>query len=151
MLAKSYQNLGETKLAMQIYLACMQSNPLFLRLWKIPLPVTIKNVAANDPHKFSKLISKSALLDISKQGLKLQLNSDAKHVELCLADDYQTLVRCARQNLDEKTNAKMLTAKLLSDLFSPPIDLTQVDVSSLNGSPNKASGSEAIKDLLQDK
>lgn len=154
--AVSYTKVGKKKEARKVYFEILRGTPTFIRLWDFQLPV--KFILEKGPHSDQALdlLEKSPRLDEDELGIPLRIRSTKDRISLCLIDSYQSDIHCKnaeiRQNDEDKQfHLENIVINFIQEALSPKIDLSQLDVNSLNGAPIKGSGQTAIKDLLEQK
>lgn len=119
-----------------------QVSPFFIRLWGLKLPVQYKVAATALAEESYELLKKSPRLSSDPQGLPLHINEQGGKIEICLRDEVGTSIFCNDEIPEDKKSKdlpglKTDVKKFVEGLFSAKVDLSQLDVNSLNGSPSK--------------
>jgi tetratricopeptide (TPR) repeat protein len=137
--------LGQLERAMQI-------DPGVLRRLRLALPVKVR--ASDDvvSEAFVAGLERSPRFDVAERGFLITLRADRANSEACLIGPSGAQLACARAQAKSNEGADVLAGKLLSAfherVFAPPVDLSQVDANSLDGSTLRGNGQD-LSPLLQ--
>jgi len=151
-LATAAWDRGEVKIAKGYFTELIKNTPAFLRWFDLRLPVVVSASGGDAASEAEADINASARFEVGDAGLKLIIKDTGTVLSLCLRDDYAADLHCtAREikNNDPEKTVAVVVEKFQTDLFSPKIDLSQLDVSTLNGAPVRASGSKQLDELLK--
>ncbi len=151
-LIQTYLEQNQMALANSMISDLIRQNPLFLRLMQIPIAVKLDIASDNISQQAAKLLKRTSPWYVAKQGIYLQISSQGENLYLCLQDQNRNQIFCSTQKIDPKKINENITQAVLTfnqDALSPKVDLSQIDVNTLNGTPTKGSASESIQNLLQ--
>ena len=151
-LAASAWDRGETKTAKGYFVDLIKNTPAFLRWFDLRLPVVITTSGGDAASEAEADLNGSTRFEVGDVGLKLVIKETGKALSLCLRDDYDSDLHCTTREIkndDPDKTVAVAVEKFQTDLFSPKIDLSQLDVSTLNGAPVRASGSKQLDELLK--
>jgi hypothetical protein len=130
----------------------LQIDPSVLRRLRVALPVRVLNQAGDLADDVVDAIERSPRFDAGSRGLALELHGENTGLSVCLRGVSGAELACGRaaRKVDEDEDA--FTVRLMADvhekLFSPRIDLSQVDASSLDGS-NLRGNAQDLSPLLE--
>ena len=152
LLAYSNYQLGQYEVMKGQYIELLRSTPSFLRVFQLKLPVKF----TVEPGKYSdaayQLLKQSPRFKNDSHGINLNIQSGEDFIFVCLMDDYHSMIHCTRSDVKNDQNGQFTVEKgvqsFLLEAFAPKIDLSQLDVNTLNGVPTKGIGSEQIQNLL---
>ncbi len=143
LLASLREEQGSHAAAQRDFERAMQIDPGVLRRLALRLPV--RAAATSDPvsESFLSGLGHSPRFDLGAQGLNVEVHADRARGEACLIGASGAQLACAHAEAKANEGADDLAAKLLAAfhdrVFAPPIDLSQVDANSLDGSTLRGS------------
>ncbi|MBI2335240.1 MAG: hypothetical protein HYU97_00540 [Deltaproteobacteria bacterium] len=152
LLAVANGKQGELASQKNLYIEILRSNPLYLRFYQIPIPVHFTTEPGTHTKKALNLLKQSPRLQSNRQGIELHIRSNEHALSLCLQDDYHSAIHCTESEIkvgSKDQSVEKTVSQFIQEAFSPKVDLSQLDVNTLNGAPTKSSGTEAIQDLLK--
>ena len=143
LLGALYLERGQETLALRELERAMQIDPGVLRRLSLRLPVRLR--AADEPvaESFADALDNSPRFDVDDSGLSISVRADRARGEACLVGVSGAQLACAQAEAKSNEDADTLAGKLLTafheKVFAPPIDLSQVDANSLDGSTLRGS------------
>jgi tetratricopeptide (TPR) repeat protein len=144
---------GELATALREYERAMQIDPGVLRRLDLALPVRVNAAGDAVSEAFVDALDHSPRFDVGSRGFTIELRADRARGEACLIGASGAQLACGRAEAKSNEGADALAEKLLAafhdKVFAPPIDLSQVDANSLDGSTLRGSG-EDLNPILSD-
>lgn len=152
-LAHSYESKGEKKKAVALYTELLKSTPSFIRYFGLAIPIKFNIESGPYSKKAYRLLKNSPRFKKKDYGIKLNIKSTNDFLSLCLMDDYGSEIHCTAGKIIESKNTPSVTYKniaqnFINEAFSPKVDLSQLDVNTLNGAPTRGLGTEIIQKIL---
>ncbi|MCA9546257.1 MAG: hypothetical protein KC613_17755 [Myxococcales bacterium] len=133
--------------------AVMNRFPTVMRLLDLALPVTVTHDGSAAAADAAERLGRSPRLAVRAGGapFEVRLNAAEKGLSLCLYSAGGGRVNCAESE-DGLEEAGVITAcDLFHDtVFAPKVSLTQSDINSLDGRPQRVSAQDALKGLFGD-
>ena len=152
LLATVRDGRGETALALRDFERTLQTDPSTLRRLGLSLPVRVDAGGDAVSQAFLDALGHSPRFDVGSSGLVVRVRGRGAGAEACLIGVSGAEVSCGRAEAKANEDVDTLASKLLDDfherVFSPPIDLSQVDANSLDGS-NLRGTSQDLSPLLE--
>jgi tetratricopeptide (TPR) repeat protein len=154
LLATLHAQRGDYASSHRYYERAMQIDPGALRRLTLALPVRVQ--AGGDPvsEEFVDGVSRSPRFEVGSRGLMVQVRADRFQAEACLIGASGAQLACANAEAKSNEGADQLALKLLAafhdKVFAPPIDLSQVDANSLDGSTLRGSEQDLSPILQED-
>jgi tetratricopeptide (TPR) repeat protein len=133
------------------YEAAFQRDPGVFRRMEFPVAVEIRSAGGELAEEVAGMLSRSPRFTRMDGGLTLAVQVGAGDARVCLTADQGQQVACAE--IDPKTIrsqepfAPQVAREALKQLFSPRIDLTQMDINSLDG--QNLAGRDALETLFE--
>jgi hypothetical protein len=125
------------------YERAMQIDPGVLRRLRIALPVKLQASGDAVSEAFVDGLENSPRFDVADRGLLVTVQADRSQGEACVVGPSGAQLACARAEAKSNEDADALAGKLLAAfhdrVFAPPVDLSQVDANSLDGSTLRGS------------
>ncbi len=146
--AQIQERQGQTAESYRTYQQIMEQAPSMLRTLDISLPVQIQGSGSMLSDAASMLTDSPRFRDDSK-GLKIQLTSSGGSLKAVLLGLDGSVINDAEVKLlkDTDQTARDLVAEVHTKFFAPRVDLSQVDINSLDGSTRQAD-SKALKKMF---
>ena len=132
--------------ALRSFERAMQIDPGVLRRLRIALPVQV--AASSEPvsEAFASALGHSPRFDVGARGLSIVVRADRTRGEACLVGASGAQLACGQAEAKSNESADALAEKLLNSfherVFAPPVDLSQVDANSLDGSTLRGSDAD---------
>ncbi len=143
LLASLREDQGAHAAAQRDFERAMQIDPGVLRRLALRLPVRVTGATEPVGEAFVSALGHSPRFDLGDQGLMVEVHADRARGEACLIGVSGAQLACGRAEAKANESADDLAARLLSafhdHVFAPPIDLSQVDANSLDGSTLRGS------------
>ncbi|MET0344063.1 MAG: hypothetical protein ABW252_23820 [Polyangiales bacterium] len=152
LLGTLHDDRGRDAEAARAFERAMQIDPGVLRRLRLALPVSVRG--AGDPvgERFEDALDRSPRFDVDDHGLVVNVRADRSRAEACLVGVSGAQLACAQAEAKANEDADALAAKLSAafheKVFAPPVDLSQVDANSLDGSTLRGSGDQDLSPLL---
>lgn len=135
--ADAAQQLGQRARAAAHYDAALQTDPGAFRRLGIALGVTFRSGGGAVAEEAASMLARSPRLRAEPSQLSVSVEANATGGKACLGGGQGQVIACieavARSTDDAHTLAARIAEKFLDRAFVPPIDLTQSDVNSLDG------------------
>ncbi|HEX5659173.1 MAG TPA: hypothetical protein VFX59_18395 [Polyangiales bacterium] len=146
LLAQLRDERGDHGQAYGDYERAMQIDPGVLRRLRIALPVKVQAGGDAVSEAFVDGLDNSPRFDVAERGLLITVRADRAQGEACLVGPSGAQLACGRAEAKSNEGADVLAGKLLvafhDRVFAPPVDLSQVDANSLDGSTLRGSESD---------
>jgi len=128
---------GRRQEALELLDRAVQKDPGVLRRLGIALPVVFEMGASSLAREASALLADSPRLEPADSGFRVRTRAEGTTVESCLVGPGGALHACARvapePGESEEEQARRLAAEFHHAALAPRVDLTQVDLDSLDG------------------
>lgn len=116
-----------------------QSDPGVFRRLGIPVAVRYRSNGSGSARQTVKLLERSPrFVNASNSPLMLEIRTTARDTQICLAQEQGTVVHCSTETRKAKDDTSALAARAVKafheQAFSPRLELSQVDINSLDGS-----------------
>ncbi len=143
---------GNRGKALAYFQAAMQKSPGMLRTVRARLPVSIQGSNTSTMLEVARSLGRSPRFLRADDGLPLQLSLSGNNLQALLLGTDGTILAQAGAPLQEdpQESVSALVEDIHRQVFSPHIDLSQVDLNSLDGSNASGStASEHFRELFQ--
>jgi tetratricopeptide (TPR) repeat protein len=136
---------GDKSRAVVLLSRATQIDPGMLRQLGIAVPVRFQVAGGALAERTADLLSGSPRL-VRGDGLTVSVRADAHEASACLLDPQASVLGCGflgmpdGPGLDIDARARALASEFHAQVFAPRLDLTQLDISSLDGSPTAGGG-----------
>ncbi|CAN0171265.1 unnamed protein product, partial [Phaeothamnion confervicola] len=133
--AQLLERSGDTPAAMKAYQKVMEQAPSMLRTLEIALPVKIEGDNDSMLSYASSMTMRSPRFRSDSNGLTIKFASGGDKLTASLIGLDGTVISSADVNVlgDQDQTARDLVAELHAKFFSPHIDMSQLDIKSLDG------------------
>ncbi len=152
MLAKVMERQGHATEAMSAYLELLRANPSFMLMLNIALPVNIsKNLSGMDAQLQSWILADPRLKKNNQSKITIEVSHQAALHRLCLLDNFNSEIYCKVFDIQEKkylTTPRLAVREFLDEALGAKVDLSQLDMTTLNGAPTKDNNKAAIQNLM---
>jgi len=143
LLATLHDQRGDYAASQRDYERAMQIDPGALRRLGLQLPVRVLAKGDEVSESFTDALGRSPRFELGERGLTVQVTADRSRGEACLIGPSGAQLACGRAEAKSNEGPDQLAGKLLAAfhdrVFAPPIDLSQVDANSLDGSTLRGS------------
>lgn len=150
--AECARERGEASAAATHYLRVLQRDPGLLRRSGIALPVAIAGDGSELGDKAARLLGRSPRFARGEGQLSLRVEGAGTRPRVCLLGPSSEQVACASVNLPAdvtpEAGARLLVAEAHQALFAVKLDLTQSDLTSLDGSPASGRADRHVQSVL---
>jgi tetratricopeptide (TPR) repeat protein len=155
MAAEASRREGDLDRAVALFARALTKDPGVIRRLGLSLPVRLESDGSAVAEAAAKLVEKSPRFRIAKGGHIVALAGGGKP-QACLYGPRHEMIQCAdlkiaegtEQPDDDKTLARKLVAELHRVAFAIKADLSQADLTSLDGSPTAARADKQVRTLL---
>lgn len=141
--ATLHEERGAHGEALRDFERAMQIDPGVLRRLSLRLPVRVRAPGDEVGESFVDALARSPRFDVGERGLSVEVRADRAQGRACLIGVSGAQLACAEAKAQSNESADDLAGKLLGAfhdrVFAPPIDLSQVDANSLDGSTLRGS------------
>ena len=153
--AESLRQDGHAHEAAGSYAVVFARDPDVLRRLDVPLPVAIEDDGSEIARAAHTLVGRSPrFVDDASSGLRVTLHCSNDQAQACLHGAQGEQVACAEVAIHDGVKpldvARTLIAELHRVAFACKSDLSQADLSTLDGSPTAARNERQVKSLLDD-
>jgi tetratricopeptide (TPR) repeat protein len=149
--ADAAREQGHMLLARQRYDAAFQRDPGIFRRLEVPVAVEIRAAGGPTAEDAAQMLARSPRFVQAQGGLSLSLRVDSRSAHVCLSGEQAQVIACADIDAQRKPAAESYAAYVaqesLRQLFSPRVDLSQMDINSLDG--QNLNGRDALKSLFE--
>jgi hypothetical protein len=149
--AEAARDLDQMQAARARYGAAFQRDPGVFRRLEFPVPVEIRASGSDVATDVAAMLSRSPRFTVAEGGLSLSVQVDGAGARVCLAGDQAQQLGCAEYDAKSlkpgERYAQRIAEEAQKQLFSPRIDLTQMDINSLDG--QNLAGRDALETLFQ--
>ncbi|MEM1205530.1 MAG: tetratricopeptide repeat protein [Acidobacteriota bacterium] len=155
--AEAALDLGRRGRALELFDQAMQMDPGIVRRLGAALPVKVETEGGPWPRKVGRLLAASPRFQsVDGSAFVLSVEGSEAGGRACLTGPRGARFACGtvdpRAGEDADGLARRLAKELHEEAFAPRLDLTQSDISSLDGSPTAAGGrsNDRIRSILTD-
>jgi hypothetical protein len=149
--AEAARELSQMPAARARYGAAFQRDPGVFRRLEVPVPVEIRASGGEVAGDVAAMLSRSPRFTETDGGLNLSVQVDGGGARVCLSGDQAQQIACAEFEAKAlkkgERYAQRIAEEAQKQLFSPRIDLTQMDINSLDG--QNLSGRDALETLFE--
>jgi tetratricopeptide (TPR) repeat protein len=142
---------GQMQRARMRYDAAFQRDPGVFRRLEIPLAVEIRAVGGPSADEAAQMLARSPRFTQARGGLTLAVRANGPSARVCLSGEQGQLITCAeieaRSQKPGQSYAAHIAEEALRQLFSPRVDLTQMDINSLDG--QNLSSRDALQTIFE--
>ena len=142
---------GDTVTADRHFARAMEKDPDLFRRLGLSLPVDVLTDGSELAAEARDFVGRSPRFDVGRPGFHVVLRGGA-HPEACLQGPTHEQLACAHVNLPVDTKARagarLLVAEFHRAAFALKADLSQADLTSLDGSPASARADKQVQSLL---
>ncbi len=135
--AEAARQQGDYARARKHYASAFQRDPGVFRRLELPLAVRIEIMGGEAAEELAAMLERSPRFAHEDDGLGLQVRVESLSARVCLTSDGGDLISCADTESYAGEDPEVLAARAAADtfeqMFSPRIDLTQIDINSLDG------------------
>jgi tetratricopeptide (TPR) repeat protein len=152
LLAQVREDRGATAEALQDYERALQIDPGVMRRLGLTLPVRVQLGGDDSADELRSALARSPRFRVGERGLSLVGQVTRAGGEVCLVGASGAQLACGRAEAKANESSDDLVARLADQVhervFAPPIDLSQTDANSLDGS-NLRGGEQNLNPLLR--
>jgi hypothetical protein len=149
--AEAARDLDQTAVARARYDAAFQRDPGVFRRLEFPVAVELRAAAGELAEDVASMLLRSVRFAEQDGGLQLTVQADGVAARVCLSGEQAQQIACAdfeaKALAAGEDYAGAIARNALKQLFSPRIDLTQMDINSLDG--QNLSGRDALETLFE--
>jgi tetratricopeptide (TPR) repeat protein len=149
--ADAAQSLGQMDDARAFYDDALQRDSGVFRRLELPLAVEIRSSGEGLSQEVASMLARSPRFDSVRGGLSLAVRGDRSRLEVCLSGSHAQVIVCAevapKSDESPHDHAARATTEVLQQLFAPRVDLSQMDINSLDG--HNLPTRDALKTLFQ--
>lgn len=138
----------------------LENHPTLLRQLDLAVPVMVASEGSPEAAEAARRMQDSPRVKVrSKAAFEVRFEGSGEGINVCLNSARGTRIHCAEVKASEANpsvdglNALALAAcdAFHDKVLSPRVELTQIDINSLDGRPQRVSASEALKGLVGEK
>ena len=148
--ADAARQAGKLSVARARYDAAFQRDPGVFRRLEVPVAVEISSGGGDVAGTIADMLARSPRFDSERGGLRLEVRGDRKAARVCLSGDGGQVIECADVQAKAGEDADGFTARaaqeVMTQLFAPRVDLSQMDINSLDG--QNLSGRDALQNVF---
>lgn len=145
---------GQVARAAQLLDVALQLDRSAVRAQDVALPAAVQASGGEVAQDAAAILRRSPRLHEAPDGFTVRVDDAAGAVSACLLGPSEDVIACAevkrRQSEPALDTARRLAAEFHEQAFAPRVDLTQADVTSLDGSPLAAGNARYVFDGLLD-
>jgi hypothetical protein len=149
--AEAARDSDQMQAARARYGAAFQRDPGVFRRLEFPVPVEIRSSGSDVAADVAAMLSRSPRFTVAEGGLSLSVQVDGAGARVCLTGEQGQQIGCAEFEAKAlkpgEHYAQRIAEETQKQLFSPRIDLTQMDINSLDG--QNLAGRDALETLFQ--
>jgi tetratricopeptide (TPR) repeat protein len=131
--------------------AVLTKDPGLMRRLELRLPVVLETDGSDLADRAASLVEKSPRFRVGEGRFRVNIIG-GQQPQACLLGPHGEQFNCARVNLpvdtDAKVGARLLVAEFHKAAFALKADLSQADLTSLDGSPTAGRADRQVKSLL---
>jgi tetratricopeptide (TPR) repeat protein len=152
LLASLRRERGDMNSALRDYERTLQIDPSVLRRLGLTLPVRVRASGDAVSEAFVDALERSPRFEVGERGFVIDVRADRAQGRACLVGVSGAELACGKASAQTNDAADVLARKLLDDfherVFTPQVDLSQLDANSLDGSNLRSSGPD-LSPLLE--
>jgi tetratricopeptide (TPR) repeat protein len=149
--AEAERSQGKLELARARYDAAFQRDPGIFRRLELSVPVEISSAGGAVAEEAAEMLARSPRFTQTRGGLGLSVRANGPTARVCLSAAQGAVINCAEITVRDKqpgqSHAQHIAQEALRQLFAPRIDLSQMDINSLDG--QNLSGRDALKTMFE--
>ena len=149
--ADAARQLGRFDLARGRYDAAFQRDPGVFRRLEIPVAVEIRSSGGEFTANAARMLARSPRFTQQRGGLVLAVRGNRAATRVCLSGEHAQVIACAdvaaKSSESSADYAARIAREAQQQLFAPHIDLTQMDIGSLDG--QNVGNRDALKTLFE--
>jgi hypothetical protein len=149
--ADAARERGQMQLARTRYDAAFQRDPGVFRRLELAVAVEIRAAGGPVAEEAAQMLSRSPRFTQARGGLVLSVLANGPSARVCLAGEQGQLITCAEVETRTRKVGESYAAHIASEaqkqLFSPRMDLSQMDINSLDG--QNLSGRDALQTIFE--
>ncbi len=149
--ADAARDQGRLDLARGRYDAAFQRDPGVFRRLEAAVPVELRAAGGDTAGEIADMLARSPRFDRERGGLVLSVRVDRASSRVCLAGGEGQVIACAESQAKRAESGDAFAARAaqeaLTQLFSPRVDLSQMDINSLDG--QNLSGRDALQTVFE--
>lgn len=149
--ADAARDLEQAATARGQYDAAFQRDPGVFRRLEMPVGVEIRSSGGDAARDAADMLARSPRFTTMKGGLKLSVRADRAAAHVCLTGEQNQVIACADVDGTKLAKGEDYAAKIAQEaqrqLFSPRVDLTQMDINSLDG--QNLAGHDQLQTLFE--
>jgi hypothetical protein len=149
--ADAARDLGKLDVARGRYDGAFQRDPGVFRRLEIAVAVEVQASGGELAADIADMLARSPRFTQQRGGLALIVRADRAAARVCLGGGGGEIVACAESQAKRAESADDFAARAaqeaLAQLFSPRVDLTQMDINSLDG--QNLSGRDALQTVFE--
>lgn len=149
--ADAARDLEQAMTARAQYDAAFQRDPGVFRRLEMPVGVEIRSSGGEAAKDAAEMLGRSPRFTTMKGGLKLSVRADRAAAHVCLTGEQNQVIACADVDGTKLKKGEDYAAKIAEEaqrqLFSPRVDLTQMDINSLDG--QNLAGHDQLQTLFE--
>lgn len=148
--ADAARQAGRMEVARARYDAAFQRDPGVFRRLEVPIAVEINAASGEVSGEIAEMLARSPRFTGERGGLRLEVRGDRSSARVCLSGDRGQVISCAETQAKRSEDASEFAARAaleaMAQLFAPRVDLTQMDINSLDG--QNLSGRNALETVF---
>jgi hypothetical protein len=149
--ADAAREQGQMQLARTRYDGAFQRDPGVFRRLEIPIAVEIEVAGGEPALDAAAMLARSPRFVQARGGLRLSIRANGPSARVCLSGEQAQVIGCAeieaRSLKPGQSHAAHIAEETLKQLFSPRVDLSQMEINSLDG--QNLSGRDALQTIFE--
>jgi hypothetical protein len=149
--ADAARDQGRLDLARGRYDAAFQRDPGVFRRLETAVAVEIRPSGSDTAGDIADMLARSPRFESQRGGLVLSVRADRASSRVCLSGGDGQVIACAESQAKRTESGDGFAARAaqeaLTQLFAPRVDLTQMDINSLDG--QNLSGRDALQTVFE--
>jgi tetratricopeptide (TPR) repeat protein len=136
LLGRAYDKAGDSSQSLVHYQRALSKSPGVFRSFDIALPCVMTTTGDESARKAASLLARSPRFRMAKRGFGLQIRSSHSGLRAVLTGAEGAVLAQAQavRQKDSVETARLLCRELHRAVFAPKVNLTQMDIASLEGS-----------------
>jgi hypothetical protein len=136
LLGRAYDKAGDSSQSLVHYQRALSKSPGVFRSFDIALPCVMTTTGDESARKAASLLARSPRFRMAKRGFGLQISSSHSGLRAVLTGAEGAVLAQAQavRQKDSVETARLLCRELHRAVFAPKVNLTQMDIASLEGS-----------------
>jgi tetratricopeptide (TPR) repeat protein len=149
--ADAAREQGQMDVARARYDAAFQRDPGVFRRLELAVAVEVRPAGGEIAHDVASMLARAPRFRSERGGLALSVRADRASSRVCLSGGQGEVIACAESRAKRSESGDDFAARAaqeaLTQLFSPRVDLTQMDINSLDG--QNLSGRDALQTVFE--